>query len=361
MPSLLRVRCTFLFSVCIAGTVCAAVRNYRSRLPHTIKVLCHTLSCHQGLSGQASGAQFVSSQSSNESEVQHCASTFSSVICYITDRCRVITLCVHVSSGLAVAFQILLWKEGCTYDKLGRNRTLGGQIRVLAASGECGSVTRARLGHQFLQSFFWCGVCKEGQQLVREHVNAPTVAGSLCHVSSHCLLRHCLWVPKQRCLCEINCQTRGNLFGAIDSCVPIFLVFDGFLGLCEQRVLLAAGTCTTSILLSSLASEALLASRQSSSETVVRQCVLSIGYVNWRSNRVGYLLPFFCVPRVVDSQALAAVWTILVHDLSVSQLRCRVWLRCVWCPLFFRRRCFDLSDQDTILFNLTCSSCSVAL
>ena len=34
-----------------------------------------------------------------------------------------------------------------------------------------------------------------------------------------------------------------NLFGAIDSCVLFYLVYGGFLDLCEQRVLLVVGTC----------------------------------------------------------------------------------------------------------------------
>ena len=84
----------------------------------------------------------------------------------------------------------------------------------------------------------------------------------------------------------VNRQTRGNLFGAFDSCVLFSLVFGGFLDLCEQRVLLAVGTCRVRLLhritvltptqechygLSSLASEAPLASSQSSSKTEVRQ------------------------------------------------------------------------------------------
>ena len=46
----------------------------------------------------------------------------------------------------------------------------------------------------------------------------------------------------------VNRQTRGSLFGAIDSCVLFSLVFDGFLDLCEQRVLLAVGTCRARLL-----------------------------------------------------------------------------------------------------------------
>ena len=48
---------------------------------------------------------------------------------------------------------------------------------------------------------FGCGVSKEGQQLVREHVNALPDAGSnMTRLSSQCLLRQCLWEPKQRSL-----------------------------------------------------------------------------------------------------------------------------------------------------------------
>ena len=31
----------------------------------------------------------------------------------------------------------------------------------------------------------------------------------------------------QEALATVNRQTRGNLFGAFDSCVPFFVVFDG--------------------------------------------------------------------------------------------------------------------------------------
>ena len=99
----------------------------------------------------------------------------------------------------------------------------------------------------------------------------------------------------------VNRQTRGNLFGAFDSCVPFSLVFGGFLDLCEQRVLLAVGTCTALLLhratvltltqechygLFSLTSETLLASSQSLNETEARQCDLSDGCGNGRSNHV---------------------------------------------------------------------------
>ena len=99
---------------------------------------------------------------------------------------------------------------------LGRNRTLGGQIGVDVSLMQGLVINSCSLS-------FGVEVCKEGQQFVREHMNAPTVAGSFWYVSSHCLLRHCLWVLKQWCLCEASstqeapamflCQTRGNLFG----------------------------------------------------------------------------------------------------------------------------------------------------
>ena len=135
------------FRVCIACTVCAAERDYRARLLHTTTVLFHTQSCQQGLSGQASEAPFVSSQSSSETED-------------FTGQCRVRTRCSHVSSEVGCGIPIIFCgKRGVHTARLGRNRTLGGQIRVLAASGECGSVTRTRLGQQFLQSLLWLWKC----------------------------------------------------------------------------------------------------------------------------------------------------------------------------------------------------------
>ena len=41
-------------------------------------------------------------------------------------------------------------KRSVRATRLNRNSTLGGQIRVLARSGECGSVIRARLGQASL-------------------------------------------------------------------------------------------------------------------------------------------------------------------------------------------------------------------
>ena len=49
------------------------------------------------------------------------------------------------------------------------------------------------------------------------------------------------------CCCDPRVATR-NLFGAFDSCVLFSLVFGGFLDLCEQRVLLAVGTCRARLL-----------------------------------------------------------------------------------------------------------------
>ena len=82
------------------------------------------------------------------------------------------------------------------------------------------------------------------------------------------------------------------------------------------------------------ASEVLLASSQSSSESVVRHCVLAENYVNGRSNHGGYLLSLFCVFFLfVDSKALDAVWTILVRVCPC--IYCDVeyigFGRCVWC------------------------------
>ena len=49
-----------------------------------------------------------------------------------------------------MTFLQLFMERSVHTTKLGRNRTLGGQSRVLARSGESGSVTRARLGLRFL-------------------------------------------------------------------------------------------------------------------------------------------------------------------------------------------------------------------
>ena len=54
--------------------VLLAVGTCRARPLHTIPVLCHTQTCQQGRSGQASEAPLVSSQSSSVTEVQHCVS-----------------------------------------------------------------------------------------------------------------------------------------------------------------------------------------------------------------------------------------------------------------------------------------------
>ena len=66
----------------------------------------------------------------------------------------------------------------------------------------------------------------------------------------------------------------------------------------------------------------------------------------------------FCAFSFVDSKALAAVRTILVRDLSV--FLCDVEYfgigNAVFGVFFFRRRRFDLSDQDSILCNPTCNS-----
>ena len=70
---------------------------------------------------------------------------------YITDQCRVRTLCGHVNfvvgSGNPTNVRGM---RGVRATRLNRNRALGGQIRVLARSVECGSVNRARLGRAIL-------------------------------------------------------------------------------------------------------------------------------------------------------------------------------------------------------------------
>ena len=82
-------------------------------------------------------------------------------------------------------------------------------------------------------------VCKEGQQLVPEHVNALTVAGSLWHATvnvlsvNDCGNRNSGVSEEQESAQEapatVKRQSRGNLFGASDSCVPFFSVFVGLL------------------------------------------------------------------------------------------------------------------------------------
>ena len=119
------------FRVCIACTVCAAVRDYRARLLHTITVLFHTQTCQQGLSGQAAEAPFVSSQSSSETEVQHSVSIKSTVtgdtqtgcparqqrlrLCRCMPRQNAVWSCQFC--GWLWHSYNFLWKEGCTYDK----------------------------------------------------------------------------------------------------------------------------------------------------------------------------------------------------------------------------------------------------
>ena len=146
------------------ATLCAAERDYWARVV-TRKlfgeivacvlfnvVLLHTLPCHQGRPVRHQGLRLCC-QSANESEVQHCASQMSAVICYITDQCSVRTMC---------SFQFWVGNNTNVRGKRGvfaaawRNSTLVGQFRVLARDGRCGSVTYARLGQQFLQFVFWC-------------------------------------------------------------------------------------------------------------------------------------------------------------------------------------------------------------
>ena len=70
---------------------------------------------------------------------------------YITDQCRDRTLCGHVSSVVGCGNPTtFVEKRGVRASRLARNSTLGRLFRVLAWSGECGSVTRARLGQAIL-------------------------------------------------------------------------------------------------------------------------------------------------------------------------------------------------------------------
>ena len=66
-------------------------------------------------------------------------------------RLRVRTLCGHVNFVVGSGNPTnVRGKRGVRATKLNRNRTLGGQIRVLARSGECENVNRARLGRAIL-------------------------------------------------------------------------------------------------------------------------------------------------------------------------------------------------------------------
>ena len=100
---------------------------------------------------------------------------------YITDQCRDRTLCGHVSSWVGCNIPTnFCGKSGVHATRLGRNRTLGGQIRVLAASGGMWKCHSCKAWSTILSVFVLVvEVSKEGQQLVLEHVNALTVAGSL--------------------------------------------------------------------------------------------------------------------------------------------------------------------------------------
>ena len=114
--------------------------------------------------------------------------------------------------------------------------------------------------------------------------------------------------------------------------------------------------------LSSLASETLLASSQSLNETEVRQGDLSEGYVNGRSNHlVAACCPFSVFPSCCQFESVrCCVDDFLVHDLSV--FHCDVdYIRFGHAVfgIFFSGACFDLSGQDSILFNLTCGSVNI--
>ena len=70
---------------------------------------------------------------------------------YITDQCRVRTLCSHVNFVVGSGNPTnVRGKRGVRATKLNRNRTLGGQIRVLARVGNVENVNRARLGRAIL-------------------------------------------------------------------------------------------------------------------------------------------------------------------------------------------------------------------
>ena len=128
-------------------------------------------------SGQASGATFVLCQSANESEVQHCASQMSSVICYITDQCSVRTMC---SCQFWVRNTTNVRGKRGVLTAAWRNSTLVGQFRVLARDGRCGSATHARLGQQFLQFVFWCESVQGG----------PATCVGACECSNSCWIKY---------------------------------------------------------------------------------------------------------------------------------------------------------------------------
>ena len=82
----------FLRNVVCCGTGLLGKSCYSQVVPVLRGAVSH-VAVSSRASGQASGATFVLCQSANESEVQHCASQMSSVICYITDQCSVRTMC----------------------------------------------------------------------------------------------------------------------------------------------------------------------------------------------------------------------------------------------------------------------------
>ena len=73
---------------------------------------------------------------------------------YTTDQCRAKAQCGHVSSVVGCGNPTNVpGKRAVRATRLVRNSTLGGQLHVLARSGEGGSVTRARLGQAILAVF----------------------------------------------------------------------------------------------------------------------------------------------------------------------------------------------------------------
>ena len=166
------------FRVCIACTVCAAVRDYRARLLHTITVLFHTQTCQQGLSGQAAEAPFVSSQSSSETEVQHSVS-IKSTVTGDTSRINAASERCVVMSVLWLAMTILqTFVERGVYVRQGSIETELSTVKFASSQGVGNVEVSIVQGLNSRSLCFGCGVSKEGQQLVREHVDVLPDAGS---------------------------------------------------------------------------------------------------------------------------------------------------------------------------------------
>ena len=115
---------------------------------------------------------------------------------------------------------------------------------------------------------------------------------------------------------------------------------------------------TQECLTDSLASEALLASSQSSSESVVRPCDLSdfvlMDAVTMWWLLVVLLLCFLLVCRFASSRCCVDESWLSVRVFTAMSISLGLVTMCL--VSFFRRRRCDLSDHDCILFNLTCNS-----